>query len=264
VNQSALNTDAVASGFDASRSQLAVGWNVFVRESMRIGLGFSHGKSDLSAHEASGSVTQDIGFVYGQLAVGKWVVDGIAASGRSNWETDRPDPIAPLTTLRTDFDGEDRMFATGIRLPLKRRSLALSPYARVMWSRISREAFDEGALSEAALSSASYSASGTRITAGLLGGSADQDPLNAPFTWRFNVGAGRDDADLVQPSVEVSLTGIPTSVATPDIGNTFAFGQFTATARLTWLLYGYFGVSGEAREGKSHDVGAHLGLRMTF
>jgi hypothetical protein len=68
----------------------------------------------------------------------------------------------------------------------------------------------------------------------------------------------------VQPSVQVSLTGISTIVATPDVGEMFAFGQLTATARLAWLLYGYVGVSGEAREGKSHDLGAHLGLRMAF
>jgi uncharacterized protein with beta-barrel porin domain len=264
ANQSGWNGDSLASGFDSSRSQVAIGWNAFVRDSARHGIGFSHGKSDISAAEASGSVTNDIGFVYGQLGLGRWVVDGIAAAGRSAWETDRADPIAPLTTLRTEFEGKDTMLAAGIRLPLNRRGLALSPYARVTWSNISRDAFDEGPLSEASLSSASYSASGTRLTAGLLGGSTDQDPLNAPFTWRFNVGAGHDDPDLVQPSVELSLTGITTPVATPHVGETFAFGQVTATARLGWLLYGYFGVSGEAREGKSHDVGAHLGVRMAF
>jgi hypothetical protein len=205
-----------------------------------------------------------MGFVYGQLGLGRWALDAVAAAGRSNWETDRPDPIAPLTTLRTGFDGADGLFAAGIRLPLHRKGLALSPYARLTWSRIGRESFDEGTLSEAALSSASYSASGVRVTAGILGGSTDQDPLNAPFTWRFNLGAGRDDADLVQPSVELSLTGITTAVAAPDVGETFAFGQFTATARLAWLLYGYFGMSGETREGKSVDAGAHLGLRVAF
>lgn len=264
ANRSGWNGDAVASGFDASRSQVAMGWNILVRDSVRLGIGFSHSKSDVSAALGSGSVTSDVGFLYGQLGLGRWVLDGIASTGRSDWETDRPDPIAPLTTLRTDFNGQDRMFAAGLRLPLNREGLALSPYTRVMWTRISRDAFDEGALSEAALSSTQYSATGMRLTAGLLGGSGDQDPLNAPFTWWFNVGAGRDDADLAQPSVELSLTGIPSGVSTPDIGETFVFGQVSATARLGWLLYGYFGVSGEAREGKSPDAGAHAGLRMTF
>jgi fibronectin-binding autotransporter adhesin len=264
ANRSDWNSDSVASGFDTTRSQVAIGWNLVAGASSRLGVGFTHGKSDVSAATGSGSVTHDIGFVYGQIGVDRVIVDGVAAFGGSDWETDRPDPIAPYSVLTTDFGGHDALIAAGVRLPLNTTALALSPYARATWERFSRDGFNEGAGSQAALSTAGYSASGTRWTAGLLGGSSERNPLTGRFTYRFNLGAGYDAADLVQPAFDVSLAGVNMLISTPDVGRTFVFGQATTTARLTGRLYGYLGVSGEARSGKSKDLGANLGVRMTL
>jgi outer membrane autotransporter protein len=264
ANRSDWRSDVVASGFDTTRTQVAIGWNLIGDGDSRLGVGFTYGKSDISAELGSGSVTHNLGFVYGQMALGRFVVDGLAAAGSSDWETDRPDPIAPLSALTTEVDGHDAVVAAGVRLPLNVARLALAPYARATWERISRDGFDEGPSSQSALSAGSYSASGTRLTAGLQGGSPDQRAQTAPFTWHFNFGVGRDAADLVQPEFDVSLAGLDTALGTPDVGRTFVFGEINATARIAGRLYGYFGVSGEARSGKSEDLGANLGVRMTF
>jgi len=264
ANRSDWRSDAAASGFDTTRSQVAIGWNLIGEGRSRLGVGFTHGKSDVSARLGSGSVTHNIGFVYGQVALSRFVIDGLAAAGSSDWETDRPDPLAPASVLATEVDGRDAVIAAGVRLPLNTKNIALSPYARATWERLSRDGFDEGVSSSSALSAGSYSASGTRFTAGLQGGSPDEQAQGAPLSWHFNAGIGRDAKGLAQPRFDVSLAGLNTTLTTPDVSRTFVFGEVSATARIAGRLHGYFGVSGEARSGKSEDLGANLGVRMTF
>jgi len=264
ANRSDWDSDSVASGFDTNRSQVAIGADVVASDAGRIGLGFTHAKVDVQTIEASGSVSHDIGFVYGQLNAGPVVVEGMGALGSSDWETDRRDPVAPLTSLTTDFRGHDVMASVGVRLPFEMASLALSPYVRGTWERISREAFNEGSASLAALTSADYDRSGTRVTAGLLGGSTEQNPVTDRFAYQFNIGVGRDASGIARASFGATLAGVETTISSPDVGRTFVFGQLGATARLLSNLFGYVGVSGETRSGKSEDLGANLGVRMTF
>ncbi|MEJ1965443.1 MAG: autotransporter outer membrane beta-barrel domain-containing protein [Gammaproteobacteria bacterium] len=264
ASRSDWKSDSVASGFDTTRSQVAIGWDVFANDSARAGVGFTHGKVDVQEGTASGSITQNIGFLYGQLNVGRVVLDGIGSVGSSDWETSRHDPLAPLGTLSTDFGGHDAALSVGMTVPLQVSRFALAPYARVTREHISRDGFDEGTASIASLSSDDYSSNGTRVTAGLVGGSHDQRPMTRPFTYQFNAGVGRDSASLAQPSFGATFAGANTTISTPDVGRTFGFAQVSATARLTSSMYGYLGVSGETRSGKSEDLGANLGVRATF
>lgn len=264
ANRSDWKSDSVASGFDTTRSQVAIGWDVFANDSARAGVGFTHGKVDVQEGTASGSVTQNIGFLYGQLNVGRVILDGIGSVGGSDWESSRQDPLTPSSTLTTDFNGHDAALSVGMSLPLQLTRFALSPYTRVTREHISRDGFDEGTASIAALSSDDYSSNGTRVTAGLVGGSHDQRPIATPFTYQFNVGVGRDSSSLAQPSFGATFAGVDTTISTPDVGRTFGFAQVSATARLTSWMYGYVGVSGETRSGKTEDLGANLGVRATF
>jgi outer membrane autotransporter protein len=263
ANRSDWNGDDVASGFDTTRSQVAIGWEPLSSDSARLGVGFTHGKVDVQTALGSGSITQDIGFVYGQLRTGRVVFDALGSLGGSDWETTRENPLMPSTTLSTDSKGHDSAFTVGMRVPFDTRYLALSPYARVTAERMSRGAFDEGA-GIVALSSADHVDHGTRTVAGLVGGSREQRPTATLFTYQFDAGVGRDSDGLAQPSFGATLAGMNTEISTPDVGRTFGFARIGATARVTSWMYGYFGVSAESRSGKSEDLGANLGVRATF
>jgi autotransporter-associated beta strand protein len=264
ANRSDWKGDSVASGFDTTRSQVALGWDAVSTESARLGVGFTHGKVDVQDALGSGSITQDIGFVYGQLRIGRVVIDALGSIGSSDWETSRLDPLSPATTLSTDFGGHDSAITLGLSVPLNIQYLALSPYARVTAERMSRDSFDEGSASMVALSAADRVSHGSRTTAGLTGGSREQRPTAIAFTYQFDVGVGRDSDGLAQPTFDAQFAGMSTVVSTPDVGRTFGFARVGGTARLTSWMYGYLGVSAETRSGKTEDLGANLGIRATF
>lgn len=264
ANRSDWKGDSVASAFDTTRSQVAVGWDAVSTESARLGVGFTHGKVDVQEALGSGSITQDIGFVYGQLHAGPVVIDALGSAGSSDWETSRMDPLSPTSTLSTDFGGHDSAITVGLSVPLSMTHLALSPYARVTAERMSRDSFDEGDASMVSLSAADRVTHGTRTTAGLTGGSREQRPTVTPFTYQFDVGIGRDSDGMAQATFDAQFAGMSTVVSTPDVGRTFGFARLGGTARLTSWMYGYLGVSAETRSGKTEDLGANLGIRATF
>jgi fibronectin-binding autotransporter adhesin len=264
ANRSDWKGDSVASGFDTTRSQVALGWDALSTESARLGVGFTHGKVDVQDALGSGSITQDIGFVYGQLHAGPVVIDALGSTGSSDWETSRLDPLSPTTTLSTDFGGHDSAITVGLSVPLSTTHLALSPYARVTAERMSRDSFDEGSASMVSLSAADRVSHGTRTTAGLTGGSREQRPTVSPFTYQFDVGIGRDSDGMAQPTFDARFAGMSTVLTTPDVGRTFGFARVGGTARVTSWMYGYLGISAETRSGKTEDLGANLGIRATF
>jgi len=264
ANQGQWRSDAQASGFTANRTQIALGIDLLTGQPNRVGLGYSHSLTDVYVASGSGSIEEDIGFLYGQFSLSHLLIDGMVGAGEARWDTSRTDPLG-LTrqTLNTSPHGDSSLASLGVRWPWHAAGMVFAPYARVLWQREARDGFSEGNVLDA-LSSSGNSFTGVRTMAGLSGGSATQLALGMPLAYQFDVGAVHDTAALAEPAVRQSLAGTEIGVTSPEIGQTFMQASFTGTVRVGKSTYVYLGLSAEGRSGKTEDEGVNAGLRMIF
>jgi fibronectin-binding autotransporter adhesin len=264
ANHGRWDADDRSSGFTTNRTQVAVGFDLLAGRGSRVGIGYSHSLIDVSTPVASGSIDENLGFVYGQYSAGAVILDGLAGAGSSRWETDRVDPLGLSTaTLDSSRHGVTELASFGVRLPSQLGGVDVEPYVRALWQRVARTSFNEGAALDA-LSGPDYSAKGVRSSAGLLVGPKNASPLAAPFGYQIDVGGGYDSGNLVHPNVAAAIAGTSTTILAPDIGRAFGRVSLTGTARLGTRTYAYAGLVDEARNGKAEDAGFNLGVRANF
>ncbi|HYD61881.1 MAG TPA: ESPR-type extended signal peptide-containing protein [Noviherbaspirillum sp.] len=262
-NRGKWSGDGNASGFSANRQQLTLGADVHDEGVSRLGFGITHAKSDVSADLGSGSVSQNSGFVYGQAGWKGFIVDGLASHGRNKIDSTRNDPAAMMPALSSSTDGNSSMLGVGLRAPWQINGATYEPFVRLAVHRLTRDAGNETSGSIASLGLNAFSATGTRVVAGLSGASIKSDPLASPATYRFSVGLGADGGKLSRVSQSANLAGLSTTVGAPDVGRVFVQGSVTGTAQLGRQSYVYIGLAGEVRSGY-RDFGGNIGVRAAF
>ena len=263
ANRGKWSDDASASGFDADRVQATLGLDLLRNADTRIGFGVSHANSKLDAAAGSGELRQNKLFVYGEHAIGGVVVDAIGAHGRDKAESHRADPLAAGgAALAAQVDGKGTLLGLGVRTERELAGARVAPFARLTVQKVERDAAAESGASLAGLALGDYSATGTRLVAGLSAASRNADPLQAS-TYRFNLGAGVDGGDLMRPRLGTSLAGLASEVGGPQVGRAFVQGGVTGTLRMRKGAYLYFGLDGEARSGY-YQIGGNAGVRAVF
>jgi len=259
-----FDSDGISSGYSTKRDQYTLGRDLLGTGRSRLGIGFSYATNNVSSSNAgTGSVDDSLGFIYGQIGAGQVIVDGLAAYGTSRWKTQRSDPLQQTPALSSTADGRESLAGLGVRLPLQVGAQTLEPFASLLWQRSSRDGTGEGTASLAALSFQGYSANGTRVLAGLAGGSLAKDPLSAPVTYQFRVALGRDTGGEGQAAVQGSLAGEDLTVSAPHSGRNFVQMALSGTAQLSRSAYASFGLNGEVGTGRS-EYGATAGLNLRF
>jgi autotransporter-associated beta strand protein len=257
------SSDGGAAGFHADRVQVTAGVDVYASRDEHLGFGASHAMTDLSPEGGSGKLRQNKVFVYGDTAINGMVFDAIGAYGRDKGDTSRSDPfLTSGAALRTAADGHSTLLGAGVRTEREFGGTKIEPFARVNVQKVERDGASEGSVSSAALELAGYSATGTRLVAGLSAASRNSDPLQGS-TYRFNLGAGVDTGSLVRANQQASLAGVTMTVAAPDVGRAFLQGSVTGTLQLKKGAYLYLGVTGEARNGY-YQLGGNAGVRAVF
>ena len=259
---SSRGSDGISGGLSSNVTQVVVGADLVAQGAARLGLGYAHGSINVeSAGSASGQ--ENAGFIYGQLPVGRFMIDGIGGYGGISTDFQRANPLtgAPLTA--NAVGGGDGLVSLGVSRPMEDGALGLAPYVRVTWQQVSQGGASEDPSSAAALNVDSFAGTGVRGVVGLSGGSAVSSPLAAPVTYRFNAGIGADAGNLTNPSVSASLAGIDTSIATPRVSATFVQASVSGTLRVDRGAYAYASLFGEAR-GNETVGGISGGLRIQF
>ncbi|MGV7242600.1 autotransporter outer membrane beta-barrel domain-containing protein [Caballeronia sp. M23-90] len=231
------SADEHASGFTARNNQVTVGADIMRSAATRVGVGFSHADVVVATDGGSGSIQDNLGFIYGQQSVGNVLMDGVFGYGTQSWSSDRSDVIGTTNGLSTGNHGHDIFASLGVRLPVLLSNYRIEPFARALFQHIQRDGSNEGDASVSALTLNDYSASGTRLLAGVSGGSISQDPLMQFATYKFNVAIGTDTGSLIRTSIDGSLVGQPLSVQAPHSGR--VFGQFGLGGTLRVAKQGY-------------------------
>lgn len=253
-----------ASAFSTNRSQFVFGADVLGGETTRAGVGFSYSNTNVGANGGSGNIDEYMGFAYGQAALGPVVVDGMAGFGANDWHTQRADPAGLAAgSLKTDASGHSTQVGMGVRAPVAMGSGILEPFARVLWQKSTRGAAGESSDTPASLALGEYSETGNRVTLGVTARSAHREAMPGELRYQVNAGIGRDQGDLLQPTVHASLAGMGMGITSPDVGRVFGQLGFSGKMQLSKQASAYLGVDGEVRRGK-HDVGVSGGVRVSF
>ncbi|MGY3230956.1 fibronectin-binding autotransporter adhesin [Luteibacter sp. HA06] len=254
--------DNQGSGYNASTSHVTAGVDLISNESTVIGVGASHGESNVIATGGQGTIRSNAGLLYGQQKAGAILIDGVVSYGSDDWSTRRMDPFGN-GSLNTRTDGRDTMASLTARLPLDTAGLRIEPYAGVIWQKVERDAVNETGTSPAALSLDRLSVTGTRGLVGVTAGSKANDPLAAELTWRVGVAAGVDSGKLLDPTVTASLAGQSFDTKAPDAGRGFVQFNANGTMRLAHNTYLYGGLTAEQGSGRT-AYGVTAGVRVAF
>ncbi len=262
-NWDSVYGDSLASAYTAKRSQITLGGDLLAAKAARIGIGFSHADTDVSAsYGGSGSATQDAGFVYGQFGLNGPILEGVASLGITDWKTSRPDPAGATShELSTEVNGFSSMAGATLRIPLEYRGASVQPYASAVWVHSDRSSENEGSDSPAALRLPGYEANGTRVMAGVAFGTMTRNPMKAPVTLTVNTGIGHDSSELANPHVDANLAGSTIRILNPDVSQTFIQAKAGATVRIRENGYCYANFAGEFRPG-SDSHGFELGVKL--
>jgi outer membrane autotransporter protein len=181
-------SDSTAAGFTDEVTQVVVGADLLSRGAARLGVGFAHTSDSVSDGTQSGTAQDNTGFIYGQMPLGGFEIQGIGSYGATSTNSQRPDPLGGTLIKADDVGGTDALVSLGVSRPFLVHQLRLAPYARVTWQQVSQAAFTENTSSAAALSVDSFAGTGVRTMIGLTAGSTVMDPLAAAATYKLDLG----------------------------------------------------------------------------
>jgi fibronectin-binding autotransporter adhesin len=255
--------DAQASGYQSGLNQMSAGVDLYANNRSVIGVGGSHQENDVISSTGRGTIRGNALMAYGQQAAGAFVFDGVASYGQDNWRAHRTDPSGIAGNLQSRTDGSNTMAALTVRLPMNTAGMRIEPYASAIWQHVQRDGFTEQGDSPAVLQLGNWSASGSRVLAGLSVGSLDQDPLRSEVTYRIGASAGVDSRGLLSPTVQATLADEAIQSSGPRIGQAFANVQASGTIKLDKSAYLYGSLSDEAGSRRS-SYSVTAGVRVTF
>ncbi|WP_170207499.1 autotransporter-associated beta strand repeat-containing protein [Luteibacter pinisoli] len=254
--------DNQGSGFNTSTGHITAGVDVYATEDTVLGVGASHGESNVIASGGQGTIRSNAGLAYAQQKLGRVLVDGVVAYGSDDWSTRRADPLG-AGSIESRTDGHNTTASLTARLPIDTQGTRIEPYATVVWQKVERDAVQEGGTSAAVLSLDQLSQTGTRGLLGVTAGSHANDPLASELTWRVGVAAGVDSGKLLDPTVHAHLAGQSFDTRAPDAGRGFVQVNASGTMRLSHSTYLYGGLNAEQGSGRS-AYGVTAGVRVAF
>jgi uncharacterized protein with beta-barrel porin domain len=144
-------SDSRAESFTNNVTQVVVGADLVAQGTVRLGFGYAYTSSNVNESTGNGSIQENAGFVYGQLPVGRFVVDGIGSYGASSTDTQRGDPLGGAVLQSNGVSSGDALVSLRVSLPFTIDNVRLAPYGRVTWQQISEASYSEGSSSAAAL-----------------------------------------------------------------------------------------------------------------
>ncbi len=255
--------DDNASGYSSNLYQLVFGIDAYSQDGIKIGGGLALSNTNVTANQGTGTVQQGALFIYAKMPIQEFVLDAMASYGMNSTDTSRSD----VTGLSNGFStkgvkGSDALLSIGLSRSIELDNLRITPYIRATGQIVNQSSFTEGS-SPAALSVDSFNGNGVRGVIGVALGSKVTNPMNENYTYRVNVGVGADSANLINPTLNASLAGMPTTITTPKAGSTFAQAGLYGTVKFADNAYAYAGVAGEFRSGSTLG-NVSVGLRIQF
>lgn len=255
--------DSQSGGWTSNLFQGLFGVDAYSEAGIKLGGGLALSSTNVRTGFGNGTVQQNALFLYGKLPVDQFVLDGMASYGLNTTDNSRTDPTGYSGGMQAKgVKGNDTLLSIGLNLPLELEDVRVTPYMRVTWQQMNQSSINEGQ-SLAALTVDRFSGSGMRGVLGFVLGSKSMNPMKEQYTFRANLAIGVDSPGLINPALNASLLGIPTTITTPGAGTSFLQAGLYGTTRFADNAFAYAGVSGEFRS--NAVLGAvNIGVQILF
>ena len=255
--------DSNSGGWTSNLFQGVFGIDAYSEAGIKLGGGLALSSTNVRTAFGNATVQQNALFLYGKLHLDPFVFDAMASYGLNTTDNARTDPTGFTGGYQAKgVKGNDALVSVGLNLPLDQQDTRITPYVRVTWQQVNQSSVNEGQ-GPVALSVDRFSGSGMRGVIGLTLGSKSMNAMKEPYTFRVNLGVGLDSPSLINPSLNATLLGVPTTVTTPNAGSSFLQAGLYGTTRLADNVYAYAGLSGEFRSNSVLGV-VNAGVQIQF
>lgn len=158
-NKSKLDDTSKAKGFDAKTNGLAFGFEKFVTDDVKAGVGYAYSKTDIDGFMRDTDVKTHTAIAYGEYKPSNWYVNGIATYGWSDYEEKKN--VAGVG-VKADYDVETFGLQAMTGYEMNVDSVNVTPEAGLRYVHIKQDGYKDSADQR-------VSASNSDILTGVIG-----------------------------------------------------------------------------------------------
>ena len=141
-NKSKLDDTSKAKGFDADTNGLALGFEKFVTDDVKAGVGYAYSKTDIDGFMRSTDVDTHTALLYGEYKPSNWYVNGIATYGWSDYSEKKN--VAGVN-VKADYDVETFGLQAMTGYDMNVNGFGLTPEAGLRYVHIKQDAYKDSA-----------------------------------------------------------------------------------------------------------------------
>ena len=164
-NKSKLDDTSKAKGFDADSSGVAFGFEKFVTDNIKAGIGYAYTKTDIDGFMRDTDVDTHTAIVYGEYKPSNWYVNGIATYGWSDYSEKKN--VAGVN-VKADYDVETLGLQAMTGYDMNVNGLGVTPEAGLRYVHIKQDSYKDSADQR-------VSANDSDILTGVIGAKVSKD-----------------------------------------------------------------------------------------
>lgn len=164
-NKSKLDDTSKAKGFDADTNGLALGFEKFVTDDVKAGVGYAYSKTDIDGFMRSTDVDTHTALLYGEYKPSNWYVNGIATYGWSDYSEKKT--VAGVN-VKADYDVETLGLQAMTGYEMNVSGLGVTPEAGLRYVHIKQDSYKDSADQR-------VSANDSDILTGVIGAKVSKD-----------------------------------------------------------------------------------------
>ena len=164
-NKSKLDDTSKAKGFDADSSGVAFGFEKFVTDNTKAGLGYAYTKTNIDGFMRDTDVDTHTAIVYGEYKPNNWYVNGIATYGWSDYSEKKT--VAGVN-VKADYDVETLGLQAMTGYDMNVSGLGVTPEAGLRYVHIKQDSYKDSADQR-------VSANDSDVLTGVIGAKVSKD-----------------------------------------------------------------------------------------
>ena len=141
-NKSKLDDTSKANGFDAKTNGVAFGFEKFVNDDVKAGVGYAYSQTDIDGFMRDTDVDTHTAIVYGEYKPSNWYVNGIATYGWSDYEENKN--VAGVG-VKADYDVETFGLQAMTGYDMNVKGLGVTPEAGLRYVHIKQDVYKDSA-----------------------------------------------------------------------------------------------------------------------
>ena len=164
-NHSKLDDTSKAKGFDADNNGIAFGFEKFVTDDVKAGIGYAYSNTDIDGFKRDTDVDTHTAILYGEYKPSNWYVNGIATYGWSDYDESKN--VAGIK-VNADYDVETFGLQAMTGYDMNIKGINVTPETGLRYVHIKQDAYKDSADQR-------VSANDSDILTGVIGAKVSKD-----------------------------------------------------------------------------------------